>query len=133
MRVTTPRIEERTLHDGAITLKYRKRGQQQPGSRMVTRRMKLDENRPSHLALLALEALLNRNIATLETHFLLSATITPDGWQIKMLPRAPAVQDKLTQLLFHGTDQHLTRFRSERRNKEGELSQWLDIEIEPPS
>jgi len=132
MRVTSPRREERTLHDGFITLHRDNSVHRTPGKRTITRRMKLNPQQPSHLALLALEALLYGDLALLSEHFHFAATAADTGWQLVLTPHAQDLRQKLTRLEFTGTDTRLTRFRSERDNAAGDTTHWMEVSIDSP-
>jgi len=132
MRVTSPRPEERTLHDGFITLQRDRIDRRTSGKRTITRRMKLNPQQPSHLALLALQALLYGDLALLSAHFQVAATAADTGWQILLTPHAAELRRKLTRLEFTGVDTQLARFRSERDNAEGDTTHWLEVSIDSP-
>ncbi len=134
MRVTQPRFEERILRNGEITLKRKKVRTNQGLPGMLVRRLQLDPERPSHLVLLALEALLYGNFTDLQNHFsLTAATSQADTWQIVLEPIDEKVRKQLSELHFYGQANQLTRFRSQRVNSAGHISHWLDVHIEPPT
>jgi hypothetical protein len=132
MRITAPRPEERTLHDGLMTLRRETSTRHGPGKRTVTRRMKLDPNKPGHLPLLALQALLYGDVALLAEHFQLAASAHGAGWQVSLVPQNERVREKLARLLIVGTDSQLSGFRSERDNAAGDTTHWLEVVIDTP-
>jgi len=132
MRVTAPRPEERSLHDGFMTLRREKSARHGPGKRTATRHMKLDPNKPGHLPLLALQALLHGDVALLGEHFQLAASANGASWQVSLVPQNERVRKKLARLLIVGTDSQLSSFRSERDNAAGDTTHWLEVVINPP-
>ncbi len=129
MRITSPRYEERILLNGTVVRKRRPAGD--PGAAARSRHMILDEKRPSHLVLLALQALLDSNVTRLQQYFHISGSGDPGHWQIELTPIAPPVRAQLTRLQLFGGQHQLTRFRSERVDAKGNLSHWLDVRIQP--
>lgn len=134
MRLTEPRFEERILNKGMLTL--RRESRRHRSGDFIERHAQLDITRPSHLVLLALEALLNGRLEVIEDHFQLKASNqnaeSEEQWQITLTPREEQMQQQLSAVHFFGREQNLTRFRSERRNTQGGLSHWLDIQIQAP-
>jgi hypothetical protein len=134
MRVTEPRFEERILNQGMLTL--RRESRRNKSSDYIERHVQLDVTRPSHLVLLALEALLNGRLDVIEKHFQLEVVHQSEEfaeqWQVTLTPRAEEVKQQLSALHFYGREQNLTRFRSERHNARGVLNHWLDVKIQPP-
>lgn len=132
MTVTAPRPEERTLHDGFVTLTRANAERRNPGRRSITRRKRLDPSSPADLALLALQALLYGNTVTLHQHFELTTTVADsEGWRILLVPRAEDVRARLSRLRLSGMGQHLMQFRSERDDAAGKISHWLEVRIDP--
>lgn len=135
MRVTEPRFEERILHDGTLTL--RRKSRRHNAQDLVARRMQIDATRPSHLVLLALEALLNHRLDLIDAHFKLQASAADASaeaaWQLTLTPNTARMQQQISALFFYGRQQQLTGFRSERRNAQGRLTHWLEVTIQPPA
>ena len=134
MQVTHPRFEERTLHNDTITLKRKKtRSHHGPPGHLV-RHLQLNPERPSHLVLLALRALLYGHFSELQNHFNLTLSAPPtDTWQIVLQPLDATVRKQLSELHLFGQANRLTRFRSQRINATGHISHWLEVQIGPPA
>ena len=132
MRVTEPRVELRKLHEGNVSLTRQVRNRNIPGYRNVTRQMQLDPERASHLALLALEAVLDGRLSILQEHFSLAGTREGEAWQLRLLPRSDEVRRRMSRLWFRGEAEQLLRFRSELDDDTGGFSHFLEVSMQPP-
>ncbi len=132
MRVTQPRAEERKLHEGSVSLTRRVRNRHAPGYRNVTRQMQLDPDRPSHLVLLALEAVLDGEPSIFRKYFSLTGERQGDVWQLRLEPLEDGMRKRISRLWFHGEAAQLLGFRSERDNAAGGFSHFLEVTIHPP-
>ena len=134
MQVTHPRFEERTLHNGIVTLTRKKARSHNSRPGNLVRRLQLNPDRPSHLVLLALRALLYGHFGELQTHFNLTLVEpSTDTWQIVLQPVDRAVRNQLSELHLFGQANRLTRFRSQRTDAAGHTSHWLEVHIGPPA
>ena len=124
MQVTEPRWQERRLVDGYASMSRQVDNKRAPGKRTATRRVKLDESRPSHLMLLTMVALLQGDLEMLSQHFELSSITAVEGWTVFLIPRSAEVRAEMPRLLLYGHANRLLRFRSER----GEYG-WFEIAI----
>ncbi len=125
MWIDHPRREERRLANGLVTVRRQHAGKER------FRQMQLDPQRPSHLVLLALEAVTQGNRRMLDRHFDMSVQARADSWQITFVPRAQQIRQQLTHLLVSGQGERLTHLRSERIRADGTLSHWLQVSIDP--
>jgi hypothetical protein len=131
MQVLEPRAERRTLQDGWVSVTRKSRNPSKNRARNVERRTQLDPERPSHLVLLALEALVRGDHELLYAHFALSAEVEGDVWRLLLIPLHPTVKKQLTRVLAHGQGNVLTLLRSERDSEQGGISHFLEVEVRP--
>lgn len=136
MLFTTPRWEERTFSGYALTLRREVQGRQRTGKQIVSRTTQLDLEQPQHLALFALQTVLRGNIDALQSHFqaadvsqTLPADAAPQSWQVHLTPLDPTHRSVMPKLELYGEGQRLKRFRSERLNKSGIATHYIQVDI----
>lgn len=132
MVFTQPRWEERVLSGETLTLHREMADRRGPGTRRVSRSTTLDLEQPQHLALYALQAVLRGQTSVLQRHFELQSRTQSQGWHIDLIPLNPEQRQVMPRLGLSGQGQKLTRFRSERVNEAGEVTHFVQVDIEPP-
>ena len=134
MVVTHPRWERRRLFNGYLELQRTTTSRRRHSPYQSTRRMKLNSQRPSHVALIAMTDLLRGDAHGLHERFTIEAVApaieedggqqpTVDEWRIALTPLEARVRNELQRLIIAGQQEHLCKFRVEQNDA------WLDISI----
>ncbi len=140
MRVLSPRLEQRRLHAGRLSL-------QRPNRRLAgtmdevlantkTRSLKLNEKHAGHLVLLAVSHLLSGNSQALLEHFNLQVHSaapraaepphTTANWQIDLVPKSTRLRKNLNLIQLAGINDRITLLSTQRGN-----GAWSKMTFEP--
>ncbi len=120
MSVEQPFTEIRRLNGTHVSVERFK------DDRSRTRRAKLRANKPSHLVLLAITALLSGNTPWLFRHFEAREEISTMGWTVDLIPLDAGVRKKLEYIRLSGLETQLHRLHAHR----GE-GRWTELTIRP--
>ena len=121
MRVETPHVEERQLSENYLTLvrinsRLNESVKLPSNSENVTRRIALNSKHSSHLLLLAIAALLNNNVATLQQYFELSMSKQNDSWKVRLVPINTELHAELSYMELSGESSNLQSLYVDKRN-----------------